>query len=73
MSLQLLKNTKVRVTVTNNQNIKTSYPFDIEKWSNSNDQAIEFPIQAYTKNISIYVDSSITLQNGKESNLSSFK
>jgi hypothetical protein len=73
MSLELLKNIKIRVTVTNNQNIKTSFPYDIEKWSNFEDQVIEFPIQAYTRQINITVDAQITLQNKKDISLNNIK
>jgi hypothetical protein len=66
MSLLLLKNTTVKVTVTNNQNIKTFFSFDIPKWDDGNDQFIEFPVQSYIQSINIVVEGKITLQNKKE-------
>lgn len=40
MSLELLKNTKVKVIVTNFQRIKTAYDFTITKWTDSQDPII---------------------------------
>jgi hypothetical protein len=68
MSLLMLKNTKVKVTVTNHQNIKTFYSFDFAEW-NKNEQLIEFPLQSYTSNISIVVESQVKLYTNKYANL----
>lgn len=65
MSLLLLKNTTVKVTVTNNQNIKTFFSFDIPNWDDVNDQLIEFPVQSYIQAVNIVVEGRITLQNKK--------
>jgi hypothetical protein len=65
MSLLLLKNTVVKVTVTNNLNIKTFFSFNITKWNDASDQFIEFPIQSYIQSINIVVEGQITLQNKK--------
>lgn len=73
MSLELLKGTKVRVIVTNHQNIKTSFAFEFDRWENGQDLPIEFPIQAYIREVSISVETRITLLNKKELTLSSGK
>jgi hypothetical protein len=65
MSLLLLKDTTVKVRVTNNQNIKTFFSFDIPKWDDVNDQFIEFPIQSYIRAVEIVIVGKITLQNKK--------
>lgn len=51
MSLLLLKDIKAKVTVVNNQNISSFYEFNFEKWTDDQDQIIEFPVQSYISNI----------------------
>jgi hypothetical protein len=40
MSLELLQNIKIKVIVTNNKKIATFYSFNIDKWSDREDQLI---------------------------------
>ena len=65
MSLELLKNIKATVNVTNNQGISTHYEFDIKKWRDNEDQVIEFPIQSYSSNITVMITAKIMLQSKK--------
>lgn len=65
MSLELLRNIKVKVIVTNFQQIKTAYSFDIAKWTDATDPTIEFPIQSYIRSVNIEVLSQITLLTKK--------
>lgn len=71
MSLTLLRNIKVRVILTNSQQIKIAHDFDIAKWTDASDPIIEFPIQSYISTVNIEVSSTITLFTKKEVNLSS--
>lgn len=73
MSLELLRNIKVKVIVTNFQQIKTAYSFDIAKWTDNSDPIIEFPIQSYIRSVNIEVSSQITLLSKKEISLISSK
>lgn len=73
MSLELLKNTKVKVTVTNDKNISTYYSFNINRWLDREDQTIEFPVQSYISSINIAVDAQITLQSKKDISVSHSK
>ena len=73
VSLKLLKKARVRVELVNNLNIKNSLDFDGVAFSNSEDYLLEFPIQSYTKFISISVDADISLYSGKEQHVSSSK
>jgi len=73
MSLELLRNIKVKVIVTNFQHIKTAYSFDIAKWTDNSDPIIEFPIQSYIRSVNIEVSSQITLLSKKEISLISSK
>lgn len=65
MSLLLLKDIKAKVTVVNNQNISSFYEFNFEKWSDDQDQIIEFPVQSYISNIFVEVSAKIKLQTQK--------
>lgn len=73
MSLELLRNTKVKVTVTNDKNISTYYSFNINRWLDREDQTIEFPVQSYISSINIAVDAQITLQSKKDISVSHSK
>jgi hypothetical protein len=65
MSLLLLKDIKAKVTVVNNQNISSFYEFNFEKWTDDQDQIIEFPVQSYISNIFVEVSAKIKLQTQK--------
>lgn len=65
MSLLLLKDIKAKVTVVNNQNISSFYEFNFEKWTDDQDQIIEFPVQSYISNIFVEVSAKIKLQTHK--------
>ncbi len=73
MSLELLQNIKIKVIVTNNKKIATFYSFNIDKWSDREDQLIQFPIQSYTCSINISVEATVMLQTKKESTVSHSK
>lgn len=73
MSLELLKDIKAKVTVTNHQQISSYYEFNFPTWTNSQDQIIEFPIQSYTETINIEVSATIKLQSQKDFNVTHSK
>ena len=66
MSLELLKDIKVKVTVTNHKKISRFFQFSFDKWTDSQDLTIEFPIQSYTNIIDVEVGAKIKLQSQKE-------
>lgn len=48
LPLNLLKDTKISVGMTNSQGIKSFLSFDNIKFENNRDYILEFPLQAYT-------------------------
>ena len=73
VTLGLLQNIKARVTVTSNLAIKTFFSFDFKEWSDSEDLALEFPIQSYSESINIELEAEIKLMNKKEQKLTHSK
>lgn len=57
----------------NNLNIKSSIDFDNIAFQNNEDYPIEFPIQSFLKKITISVEGTISLLNGKEQTVFSKK
>jgi predicted KAP-like P-loop ATPase len=61
------------VTVTNNQDIKTFFSYDLGKWGKGKEQVVEFPIQSYSKSINIAVEAQIKLYSKKLATVSHSK
>lgn len=59
--------------MVNSQNIKSYLLFENIKWSSNEDYVLEFPVQAYTKNITINLSADIELFSGGKTTLNNSK
>ena len=70
ISLKLLKNICIKVEIENNMGIKSSLNFENVDWASQEDYVLEFPIQSYIRNVSVFVSSEIKKYSGKMQELS---
>lgn len=66
MSLELLKDIKIKVDMLNSQDIKSNVEFDKVEFVHDKDYVLEIPIQSHLKSINICVEANVTKYTGEK-------
>jgi hypothetical protein len=66
LSLELLKDIKIKVDMLNSQDIKSNVEFDKVEFVHDKDYVLEIPIQSHLKSINIFVEANVTKYTGEK-------
>jgi hypothetical protein len=65
ISVKVLKQSKVTVSILNHQDINSSFEISPIEWDHKNEYVLEVPVQTYLKVVTINVSANVDMYTGK--------